>query len=52
MLAFKSFRAAANVPACVELMQMIRKGQFTTNGAATMSFDNKFFMLAGQIRPL
>ena len=33
MLGFQSFRAAANVLAGVELMHMIRKGQFAIDGA-------------------
>lgn len=46
MLGFKSFRAAANVLAGVELMHMIRKGQFVIEGAATMSFADQFYALA------
>jgi transposase-like protein len=34
MLGFKSFRAAGNVLAGIELMHMIRKGQFVIDGAA------------------
>jgi putative transposase len=51
MLGFKSFRAAANVLAGVELMHMIRKGQFVMDGAATMSFADQFYALARQVRP-
>jgi len=52
MLGFKSFHAAASVLAGVELMHMIRKGQFKIDGVANMSFANHFYALAGQIRPL
>ena len=52
MLGFKSFRAAGNVIAGVELMHMIRKGQFTSSGAAAMSPADRFYALAGQIRPV
>jgi transposase-like protein len=51
MLGFKSFRAAANVLAGIELMHMIRKGQMAMPGCEGMSFANKFYALAGQIRP-
>jgi transposase-like protein len=36
MLGFKSFRAISNLRAGVELMHMIRKGQFAIDGAATV----------------
>jgi putative transposase len=51
MLGFKSFRAAANPLAGVELMHMIRKGQFVNDGTASISFANQFYAFAGQIRP-
>jgi transposase-like protein len=51
MLGFKSFRAAANVLAGIELMHMIRKGQMAMPGCEGMSFANQFYALAGQIRP-
>jgi transposase-like protein len=51
MLGFKSFRAAASVLAGIELMHMIRKGQFVIDDAATTSFAEQFYALAGQIRP-
>ena len=51
MLGFKSFRAASNVLAGVELMHMIRKGQFDIGTGASMSFADQFYALAGQIRP-
>src|SRR5450830_1731110 len=52
MLNFKSFRGAGCVLAGVELMHMIRKGQFTINGADAMSFVDQFYALAGQVRPV
>jgi transposase-like protein len=52
MLGFKSFRAAANVLAGVELMHMIRKGQFAIDGVAHTSFADQFYALARQIRPI
>jgi putative transposase len=51
MLGFKSFRIAANVLAGIELMRMIRKGQFAVDGATSMSFAEQFYALARQIRP-
>jgi putative transposase len=51
MLGFKSFRTAANVRAGIELMHMIRKGQFAVDGATSMSFAEQFYALARQIRP-
>jgi putative transposase len=51
MLGFKSFRTAANVLAGIELMHMIRKGQFAVDGAASMSFAEQFFALTRQVRP-
>ena len=52
MLNFKSFRSASNVLAGIELMHMIRKGQFVFDGAAARSFADQFYALAGQIRPV
>ena len=51
MLNFKSFRAASSVLAGVELMHMIRKGQFAIDGADAMSFSDQFYALAGMVRP-
>ena len=51
MLNFKSFRSAGSVLAGIELMHMIRKGQFAVDDAAPMSFAEQFFALAGQVRP-
>jgi len=52
MLNFKSFRAARNVLAGIELMHMIRKGQLVLQGCSELSFANQFYALAGQIRPV
>ena len=50
MLNFKSFRAAGSVLAGIELIHMIRKGQFVFDGAEAMSFADQFSMLAGMVR--
>jgi putative transposase len=50
MLGFKSFRAARAILAGIELMHMIRKGQFMLAGEG-MSFADQFYALAGQLRP-
>ena len=50
MLDFKSFRAASNVLAGVELMHMIRKGQLRVSGLGTSLVDH-FYALAGLVRP-
>ena len=47
MLNFKSFRSAASVLAGIELMHMIRKGQFAFNGTAAMSLANQFLLWQG-----
>ena len=52
MLNFKSFRSARCVLAGIELMHMIRKGQFATDGADMTSFADQFYALAGQVRPV
>jgi len=52
MLNFKSFRAAGFVLAGIELMHMIRKGQFAIAGADAMSFADQFFALTGMVRPV
>src|SRR5471032_2293757 len=52
MLNFKSFCGAGCVLAGVELMHMIRKGQFTIDGADAMSFADQFYALAAQVRPV
>ena len=52
VLNFKSFRYATNVLAGIELMHMIRKSQLTMVGTDAMSFAEKFYALAGQIRPV
>jgi hypothetical protein len=51
MLGFKSFRAAANVLAGIELIHMIRKGQMAMPGCESLSLADQFYALAGQIRP-
>ncbi|WP_370660713.1 transposase, partial [Massilia eurypsychrophila] len=52
MLNFKSFRSAGSVLAGIELMHMIRKGQFAIDGADAMSFADQFSVLAGIVRPV
>ena len=52
MLNFKSFRAAKNVLAGIELMHMIRKGQLMIEGCKEESFADQFYALAGQIHPV
>jgi transposase-like protein len=52
MLNFKSFRAARNVLAGIELMHMIRKGQLLLEGIIKLSFAHQFYALAGKIRPV
>jgi len=52
MLNFKSFRAARNVLAGIELMHMIRKGQLLVEGGIELSFADQFYALAGKIRPV
>jgi putative transposase len=47
MLGFKSFRAATNVLAGIELMHMIRKGQRAMPGCEGLSFADQFYALAG-----
>jgi putative transposase len=47
MLNFKSFRSARNVLAGIELMHMIRKGQFKSAGHSKLSFAEQFYALAG-----
>jgi putative transposase len=42
MLNFKSFQSRGSVLASIKLIYMIRKGQFATDGASTMSFANQF----------
>jgi putative transposase len=47
MLNFKSFRSARNVLAGIELMHMIRKGQFKSAGHSKLSFAEQIYALAG-----
>ena len=51
MLNFKSFQAARNVIAGIEIMHMIRKGQLMMEGCNARSFAGQFYALAGKIRP-
>lgn len=48
MLNFKSFRAAKNLLAGIELMHMIRKGQLMMEGYNARSFADQFYALAGK----
>jgi hypothetical protein len=50
MLNFKSFRTAGFVLVGIELIHMIRKGQFAIDGADAMSFADQFSMLVGMVR--
>ena len=52
MLNFKSFHAAASVLAGIELIHMIRKGQFAIGNADATSFADQFSELAGMVRPV
>ena len=52
MLNFKSFRSAGSVLAGIELMHMIRKGQFAVDDAAPVSLADQFYAFAGQVRPV
>jgi putative transposase len=52
ILGFKSFRAASNALAGIELMHMIHKGQLAIDGATTMSVADQFYALAGLVRPV
>jgi putative transposase len=51
MLNFKSFHSAKSILAGIELMHMIRKGQFNIEGSDKMSFADQFYALAGAVRP-
>lgn len=52
MLNFEFFRSASCVLAGIELMHMMRKGQFAINNADAMSFTDQFYALAGQVCPV
>jgi putative transposase len=52
MLNFKSFRAADSVLAGIELIHMIRKGQFAIDGTEAMSSADQFSALAEKVRPI
>jgi putative transposase len=51
-LSFKSFYSAKSILAGIELMHMIRKGQFNIEGGENMSFAEQFYALAGQLRQM
>ena len=50
MLNFKSLLAAGSMLAGIELIHMIRKGQFVFDGAEAMSFADQFSALEGMVR--
>ena len=50
MLNFK-FRGASSAFAGIELIHMIRNGQFATYGVNARSVANQFFKLSGMVRP-
>ena len=50
--AIDAINAGRDVLAGVELMHMIRKGQFALDGADAMSFADQFYALAGVVRPV
>ena len=50
MLNLKSFLAAGSVLAGIELIHMIREGQFVFDGAEAMSFADQFSALEGMVR--
>jgi putative transposase len=52
MLNFKSFRAAGSVLAGIELIHMLRKGQFAIDGTEAMSLADQFSALAGMVCPV
>ncbi len=52
MLNFESFRSVCSVLAGIELIHMIRKGQFAIEGPDAMSFADQFSALAGMVRPV
>jgi len=47
MMGLKSFRAARNVLAGIELIHMIRKAQMMTEEGSERSFAEQFYALAG-----
>ena len=52
MLNYKSFRAARNVLAGIELMHMIRKGQLLLEGGIDLFFADQFYAFAEKVRPV
>ena len=52
MLDFKSFCSARATLAGIELMHMIRKGQFAIPSVHGMSLTDRFYALSGFVRPV
>ena len=52
MLSVKSFHSAASAIAGIELMHMIRKGQFAMDRTVMTPFADQFYAPAGQVRPI
>jgi putative transposase len=52
MLNFKSFRSTSLVLAGIELINMIRKSQFSIDGAEAMSSTDQFSAMVGVVRPM
>ena len=50
MLGFKSFHAAKNVLAGIELMHMIREGQLNMDDSGELSFADQFYAPGGKNR--
>ena len=49
---FKSFQAARNVLAGIELMHMIHKGQLLLEGCTNLPLAEQFFTSPRKIRPI
>ena len=49
---FKSFQAARNVLAGIELMHMIHKGQLLLEGSTNLPLAEQFFTSPRKIRPI
>lgn len=52
MLGCKSFHSAASAIAGIELLHIIRKGQFAMDRTVMTPFADQFYALAGQVRPI
>jgi putative transposase len=50
ILGFKSFNAAKNVLAGIELIRMIRKGLLNFTGSEVLSFPDQIYALTGEFR--